>query len=181
MQLYFYANLPHWFRYLPKKLRLDRVRKTLGPAPPWFTKDEVVGKVAFHLGVEIIGANTVKGGVGLQLKSADGEQTTVDVDHVIAATGYKVDVERLGFLHPSLRGRIRLTGKAPNLSAKFESSVSGLYFVGVASANSFGPLMRFAFGADFTARRISRYLAQSVRHRSTMSAGAENVRAVDRV
>jgi hypothetical protein len=33
-----------------------------------------------------------------------------------------------------------------------------LYMVGVASANSFGPLMRFAYGAGFTARLITRRL-----------------------
>ena len=174
MQLYFYANVPHWFRYLPEQLRLDRVRKTLGPAPPWFTKAEVEGKVAFHLGVNITGAAAANGGVGLQLMGANGEQTTVNADHVIAATGYHVDVERLYFLRPAVRQKIRLTDKAPALSARFESSVRGLYFVGVSSANSFGPLMRFAFGADITARRISRYLAQAVRRSSTVYARADD-------
>jgi thioredoxin reductase len=181
LQLYFYANMPQWFRHLPEELRLDRVRKTLGPAPPWFTKEEVVGKIAFHLGVNIIGASGVNGGVGLQLADANGTQSTVNADHVIAATGYQVDIERLNFLRPSVREKISLTDKAPALSAKFESSVPGLYFVGVSSANSFGPLMRFAFGADFTARRISRYLARAVRHQSAVYSRAENVQAIDRV
>jgi hypothetical protein len=37
--------------------------------------------------------------------------------------------------------------------------VNGLYFVGPVAANSFGPLMRFAFGANYAARRLSRHLA----------------------
>jgi hypothetical protein len=48
------------------------------------------------------------------------------------------------------------------VSSEFESSVPGLYFLGPIAANSFGPVMRFAFGADFTARRISRHLANSI-------------------
>jgi len=44
--------------------------------------------------------------------------------------------------------------------------VPGLYFVGVSAANSFGPVLRFAFGADFAARHITRQLAQSVRSKS---------------
>ena len=41
---------------LPESLRLDRVRKTLGPAPPWFTRLQVEGKAPFHLGVQIASA-----------------------------------------------------------------------------------------------------------------------------
>ena len=47
----------------------------------------------------------------------------------------------------------------PVLSAGFESSVPGLYFTGLAAAASFGPLMRFMYGADFAARTIGRRLA----------------------
>ncbi|MGH9705764.1 MAG: NAD(P)/FAD-dependent oxidoreductase, partial [Candidatus Acidiferrales bacterium] len=43
-----------------------------------------------------------------------------------------------------------------------ESSVRGLYFTGVAAANSFGPLMRFAFGAGFTARHLTRVMTKSL-------------------
>ena len=46
----------------------------------------------------------------------------------------------------------------PILSRNFEASVPGLYFVGPASANSFGPLARFACGAGFTAKRLARHL-----------------------
>ena len=31
---------------------------------------------------------------------------------------------------------------------------AGLYFVGHASTTTFGPVVRFVFGADFTSRRI---------------------------
>ena len=50
---------------------------------------------------------------------------------------------------------------APVLSTNFESSIPGLYVVGLASAASFGPLCRFAFGAQFTSGRISSHLADT--------------------
>ena len=83
------------------------------------------------------------------------------MDHVIGATGYRVSLERLGFIEPALRGRIRAVEEAPVLSRSFESSVPGLYFVGVASASCFGPLTRFACGAEFTAKRLSGHLASA--------------------
>jgi hypothetical protein len=44
--------------------------------------------------------------------------------------------------------------ETPVLSSRFESSVPGLFFVGALSANTFGPLTRFAFGAGFAAERL---------------------------
>jgi thioredoxin reductase len=158
-QLYFYVNAPLLFRWLPKRLRLDRVRKTLGPAPGWFIKDRVLGKVPLHLGLDLTSASIQNGRPSLVLTDDAGGRKVFEFDHVIAATGYRVDVQRLGFLDPKMRGKIRVTDQSPALSSNFESSVPGLYFVGVSAANTFGPLMRFACGARFTARRLSNHLA----------------------
>jgi hypothetical protein len=68
----------------------------------------------------------------------------------------------LPFLQPELQARIRCVESAPVLSSSFESSVRGLYFVGPASQVSFGPLMRFACGAKFSARRLSSHLAARI-------------------
>jgi hypothetical protein len=98
--------------------------------------------------------------VELELAGASGERT-VSVDHVIAGTGYRVDLGRLHFLAPGLRANIQTEAGSPRLSANFQSSVPGIYFVGLSSAASFGPMTRFAFGARFTARRLSRHLART--------------------
>jgi thioredoxin reductase len=166
MKLFFYVHAPLIFRQMPEAFRLEKVRETLGPAPPWFVKEQVVGKVPLHVGVEITGASIQNHKARLQLTDGKGNQQTVDADHIISATGYQVDLERLEFLDSEVREKVRTAGKAPALSANFESSVPGLYFVGVTAANTFGPLMRFAFGAKVTARRISKHLAKSVHGKS---------------
>jgi lysine/ornithine N-monooxygenase len=117
----------------------------------------------------------------LLLKDAQGNQRSVEADHVIAATGYRVDIERLQFLSSAVREKIRTTGNAPALSGSYESSVPRLYFVGVSSANSFGPMMRFAFGADYTARRISKRLVKPIRAAKKVYAGSESARAPEHV
>jgi glycine/D-amino acid oxidase-like deaminating enzyme len=78
------------------------------------------------------------------------------VDHVLLATGYRIDVDKMTILDARLRGRIARHGGLPILSAGFESSVAGLHFVGSAAVASFGPLLRFIAGAGFAARRITR-------------------------
>jgi hypothetical protein len=53
-----------------------------------------------------------------------------------------------------MRKEIASVAETPVLSSQFESSVPGLFFVGALSANTFGPLTRFAFGAGFAAERV---------------------------
>jgi hypothetical protein len=69
----------------------------------------------------------------------------------------------LPFLSKAMKNRLRLERQSPLLSSNFESSISGLYFTGPASANSFGPVMRFLAGAGYAAQQISRHVARSER------------------
>jgi thioredoxin reductase len=157
-----YCDFPVLFRYLPEKIRLSIVRRHLGPSGGWYAKDKVIGKIPLLLGYTLDHAEIQNGRVNLHIRSEDGSTREVVVDHVIAATGYKVDIDRLEFLSSELRSRVKTVENTPVLSSTFESSVPGLYFVGLAAANSFGPLLRFAFGADFCARRMARAMEKSL-------------------
>jgi hypothetical protein len=99
-------------------------------------------------------------GVHVHLRGQGGTQAMV-ADHLIAATGYRVDLRRLSFLGPELLKRIRAVEHTPVLSSHFQASIPGLYFIGAASANTFGPLARFAYGAGFTSRRLSAHLTRT--------------------
>ena len=158
----FYADAPNVFHYLPERIRLDVVRRALGPSGGWFIRDKVMGKVPLHLGCAPQGAEVRNGKVHLRVRARDGSEREIVTEHVIAATGYKVDLERLQFLTPETRSKLKVLKRAPILSPTFESSVPGLYFAGVAAANSFGPVMRFAFGAGFAARTLTRALAKGI-------------------
>jgi thioredoxin reductase len=97
--------------------------------------------------------------ISLTFTRQDGSDAELEFDHVIAATGYRVNLQRLQFLHPDLRKQMATVEDVPILDRNFQTSVPGLFFVGLASSNSFGPLCRFAYGAKFTAKRLSRHLA----------------------
>ncbi len=154
----FYTDAPGLFRYFPENLRLSIVKRHLGPAPGWPMKKRVQGNIPMLLGYSIAQAAAANGGVRLTLSTSDGQVREHDTEHVVAATGYKPDIRRLDFLDAAIRNQLRTVAHAPVLSADFESSIPGLYFVGIAAANDFGPMMRFAYGSDYTARRISSHL-----------------------
>jgi thioredoxin reductase len=160
---YFYWRAPDLFRRLPSQMRQHHVRTALGPAPGWFVRDRVAGKFPMHLGWQISGATLKNSHVALHLTN-DGKSADVKVDHIIAATGFQTNIARLGFLDEPLKRKIATHHGAPLLSKDFETSVPGLYFVGMPSAPTFGPVMRFAVGARFTASRLSRHLAHPRHH-----------------
>ena len=153
-------DAPQLIHALPAALRLAIVQRTLGPSSGYFTRDKVVGKVTLHAGRSVVSAAENDGRIRLRLRDRDGNEETLERDHVVLATGYKLDVKSLPFLTPDILAALRTTGKAPALSANFESSVAGLHFVGFASMASFGPVMRFIAGAPHPARRLARHLAR---------------------
>jgi len=158
------TDLPLMFRALPEKLRLKIVDRHLGPAPGWWTRKAIEGSVSLNLGAKLCGALPRRGRIALEFETANGVRKAIDCDHIIAATGYVVDLRRLPFMTAPLLSDIKTAAEhSPVLSANFESTVPGLYFVGVSAAASFGPMMRFAYGAAYTAHRTSRDLVRKSR------------------
>ncbi len=164
--LWFYANAPQLFRLLPERLRFRLVATSLGPAPGWFMTERVLGRIAITSGHRLERAEIEGGRVRLETLSLDGARVEFTADHVVAATGYRVDISRLGFLSPALTNEIATAVGAPVLSRNFESSAKGLYFIGAATAPSFGPVMRFVVGAGHTVRRVTAALARSADSRA---------------
>ncbi|MER8182019.1 FAD-dependent oxidoreductase [Kitasatospora sp. NPDC094015] len=156
-----FSRLPAAFRYLPDAQRAHSVRTVLGPAGAWWLRPRVDGRFPVLTGHAVETAAAHGDGARLTLR---GPTRTLDADHVLVATGYRVDVERLTLLDERVRLAVRRTPLgAPRLSAGFESSVPGLYFSGLSAADSFGPLLRFVAGTGFAARRISGALAEAPR------------------
>jgi thioredoxin reductase len=157
----FCQDLPDVFRRLPPERRLDVVRRFLGPVSGAWMRDKVLGGADLVTGVDVAGASA-DGEVTLRLAARDGGGAReLRVDHVISATGYRPDLDRLPFLSDDLRAATRRVGVMPELSRNFESSVPGLYYVGNAAAGSFGPLMRFMVGAEFAAPRVAAHVSRS--------------------
>jgi hypothetical protein len=91
-----------------------------------------------------------------------GNGREVVCDHVFAGTGYRMDLNRLGFLSARVRQAIARTGCTLNVSSRFETDLEGLYALGPLAMENFGPLLRFVCGAAFAAPRLARVLKRRV-------------------
>ncbi|HXZ16188.1 MAG TPA: NAD(P)/FAD-dependent oxidoreductase, partial [Roseiarcus sp.] len=145
---------------LPEGCRHAIVDSTLGPLGAAPMRDRVLGRTPTLLGCTLESAEACGGRARLILAQADGMRETVTADHVIAATGYRVDLGRLAFLDRRLAERVKTENGKPALSVAYETSVPGLHVIGPAAAFSFGPVCRFVFGAVHPARAIARAIGK---------------------
>ncbi|MFD8721943.1 FAD-dependent oxidoreductase [Streptomyces sp. NPDC059629] len=149
---------PHPYRYLPAQTRHYLVRRVLGPLGAWWLRDRFEGKVQVHEVAAVTGADTFDGAPVLTVRTHDGGTDRLTADHVVAATGYRVDIAAMDFLGPELRTRVAVSRGAPKLGAGYVSSVPGLYFTGLPAAASYGPVMRFVCGTEFASPRLAKHL-----------------------
>jgi FAD-dependent urate hydroxylase len=185
--LWVYSNRPLAFHRAPDSQKLRRAYKVLGPAGAWWLRPRIEDQFPIMLGRQILAAEVEArvgvlaasqagaagqagvvaeagaGGVRLRLVGPHGDEEQVSVAKVIAGTGYRPDVGRLRFIDPHISHTIATCSRLPGtplLDSHFQSSVPGLHFVGYLAGFSFGPVMRFVYGADFAARRLARKLAR---------------------
>jgi thioredoxin reductase len=150
---------PALMRCIPPAKRVELSQHSFGPAGAWWLRDRVEGVIDVRVRAAVREAIASDSTVRLTIEGADGREV-LECDHVVAATGYRVDMDKLGFLDPTLRASMRMTANNPALSRNFESSVPGLHFVGAPATNTFGPVMRFVFGTRHAAPAVARAAAR---------------------
>ncbi|MFF4467757.1 FAD-dependent oxidoreductase [Streptomyces mirabilis] len=143
--------------------RLLLFHRALGPSGGWWLRDRVEGVVPVRTSCRVTRAEASGSTARLELTGPGGSERLA-VDHMLAATGYRLDIDALAFLAPALRrGVVRVPGsKPPRLTSTFETSVPGLYVTGSLAAPMFGPMMRFVAGTEYAAARVARNAARWV-------------------
>ncbi|PYR23838.1 MAG: hypothetical protein DMF98_17490 [Acidobacteria bacterium] len=155
---------PNLFRRLPRRLQdLLGVRSIRAAGAAWLQPR--LRDVPISTGRSVISA--APAGDRVTLKLQDGTERRVD--HVLLATGYRVDIARYSFLSEDLLKSIRRIDGFPQLDAGFETSMAGLHFLGAPAAWSFGPLMRFVAGASFASRALTLRIAGRAAQRAPVS------------
>lgn len=145
------VGFPNIFRLVPRFLQDPISYRAIRPAGTGWQRP-YLASVPMTLDCEVTATNIV--GDKINVKLSNGTDRTVD--HVIVATGYKVDIARYSFFSPAIRTALKTVGGNPVLARGLESSVPGLHFVGKPAAWSFGPLLNFVSGTHFAGAEILR-------------------------
>ncbi|HEX4510872.1 MAG TPA: NAD(P)-binding domain-containing protein [Burkholderiaceae bacterium] len=157
------SELPQVFRSLfPADKRHRYVRDSWGPSGAWWLRERVDGRIDARLQCTPVATRMERGQAVIDVReNGTSGLASIAADRVIAATGFRVDLARLDYLDPTLLAEVEREETAPRLDASFETSVPGLFVVGAASAPTFGPVMRFMFGAKHAAPAVTRRLQQA--------------------
>jgi thioredoxin reductase len=119
-------------------------------------------KVPVKPSVSVTRATVV--GQGVKLELSDG--TTEDVELVVLATGYRIDITKYQIIDSALQQRIQKTADGyPVLDTGLQTSVSGLYMAGVIGERTLGPTLRFVTGTSNAGPRLAASIAS--RRKST--------------
>lgn len=149
-------HIPYAFHGFSRAKKDQLLGTIAGPAAAAWLRLRLSGKVTIHEHQWAQAAQETDNGIRLILSNLD----TLHADHLMLGTGYRVDINRLPMLGPALVANVQTYQQAPVLNSWFESSVPGLYFVGISSVSSYGPLFRFVLGTDAAARRVAGAVAR---------------------
>jgi pyruvate/2-oxoglutarate dehydrogenase complex dihydrolipoamide dehydrogenase (E3) component len=97
----------------------------------------------------------IEGGVTVTLSNGE----IIDVDHIVLATGYKVDVTRLPYLSAgNVLERLEIKNGFPILDESFQTSVPGLFITSMPAVQDFGPYFGFTIAVRASATIVTRAL-----------------------
>lgn len=150
--------MPNLFRKLPSHLQ-DRFsyRATRPAGSSWMRPR--LAQVPITLGREIASASAV----GSRVQARLGDGTVRLADHMLLATGYRIDTSQYEFLTQDIHKRLQTARGYPVLGRGLESSVPGLHFLGKPAAWSFGPLLNFISGTEFASKELVRCISSARR------------------
>ena len=162
-----FLDSPDIFRLLPESVRVGKALNSLGPKGAWWLRDRVEGVFDVLTGHQLRSAEPYGSGVRLRL---DGPQrSSVEADHVIAGTGFRIDLARLSFLSEEILAGLVTRANCPLVNRAGESTIPGLYFAGAPAMVSLGSGVRFISGTHRTSAQLAKSVARRVRREPSLA------------
>lgn len=145
--------------YTYSKEKQQDIRKNfVKPTVSDFLVPFVEGKVKQKSNTSVIDAVRTKDG---RLKVVFNDHSSLVIDHLIAATGYKFSPERLPFLKRVKEHILLNPSGSPKVNEHFESTLPNLYFSGPSTSYNHGPTFNFIADVKRTANVIINHLASA--------------------
>lgn len=150
------AERPGWFRALPQEEQGAVGRRLWAEGrlkvEPWLAARVRRSTIALWPDTRLVSCAVGPDGA-LVARLDNGER--LDIDHVILATGYKVDIGRIPFLAAgNLPGRLATRNGYPVLDEQFGTNLPGLFVTSMAANQDFGPFFGFTIATRASATII---------------------------
>jgi hypothetical protein len=155
------ADDPGWFRRLPPVEREAISHRLWAEGrmkiEPWLqSRVETSGITAWPETRVVECVEQPDGALAIALDNA----MTLSVDHVILASGYKVNLARVPFLAAgNLLPALTMRNGYPELDEHFQTRVPGLFITSMPAGHDFGPFFGFTIAVRTSARVICQHVA----------------------
>ncbi len=146
---------PDWFRRMTAEEK-DRVNRRLWAEgrlklEPWLAKRITRDTIKLFPQSQVTACRELAGGE-LEVR-VNGQ--TIEVDHIILATGYKVNVSQIPLLATgNILTQLEIQDGYPILDDHLQSSVPGLFFTSMCAVQDFGPFFGFTVAVRTSAKLI---------------------------
>lgn len=149
---------PGWFRNLPKQNREEIERRFWAEGrlklEPWLWPRINKENIKIWPSSRVIACKELPTGE-LEVKLDVGERLTVD--HIILATGYKVNMENVPLLAAgNVLSKLSMQEGSPVLDENFQSNIPGLFITSMAATREFGNFFAFTVSAVASAKIIGK-------------------------
>ena len=152
-----FVEEPNWYRDLTGdgQARIhERFAEAKIKLEPWLWPR--IDKPNVHLWPETELQSATEHGDGLRVELDNGPRLTVD--HVILATGYRVDMRNLAMLSPDLQAALTVKDGFPVLDSQLQSSIPGMFITSLPASGDFGPFFGFTVAVKASAKIITKAL-----------------------
>jgi Pyridine nucleotide-disulphide oxidoreductase len=152
------TTVPGYWRKLPKQEQEAIAQRfwELGrlTLEYWLTPRLEYDCITRHPGTEVVEAAAGHDG---ELHVTLHDATTLTVDRIVIACGYRADIMAVPYLR-GLEDDIQIADGCPVLDEGFQTTLDGLYITGFSATRDFGPFFGFVKGAPASSTVIVRDL-----------------------
>ena len=151
---------PNWYRELnpieKEEIGKNFYREGRLKMEPWLTPRIEKDTIFLLPKTEVVNSRAISD-EGLQINLKNGEQITVD--HIIMATGFKVDMNNIPFLNSGgILEKLNIKNGYPELDINLQTNIPGLYVTSMAATQDFGLFFGFTVSVNTSAKIIGNSL-----------------------
>ena len=153
------AGDPSWFRRLPQSEK-DAISHRMWAEgrlklEPWLAPRINDPRIVIHPNTELASCKDENGELTVTLTNDE----TLNVDHVVLATGYQVNITQLPYLAAgNILNQLETRNDFPVLDDHFQTSLPGLFITSMPAAQDFGPFFGFTVSVRTSAKLIGERL-----------------------
>ncbi len=158
-----FATDPGWYRRLTQSAKDELGRRLWAEGrlklEPWLASRVRAPNIHLWPNTQVAGFRVLPGGgFAITLAGRDGARV-LDVDRIVLATGYKVDVNRVPLVaRGNILPQLQTDNDAPVLDDCLQTSIAGLFMTSMLATRSFGPFFAFTVSARASAKLIGQAL-----------------------